>query len=158
MALVYGLNRLDSKKQQRIKRAGTLTRFPNGAMSAHVTVEAVNVGVDRSTSGRMGDLNNLGQVEFDSAALAMGTAGWGAGRTVDAATAHVLSNLCHVLVEFCLCVHCTPSFLLVGNCRIDRHWYHISKSNAGLISSTVRRIRVLDKSRSVHSGAHVCAG
>jgi hypothetical protein len=102
VTLIYGLDRLDREQQQGIERAGALTRFPSGAMSAHVTVEAIDVRVDRSASGRMGDLDDLRQVEFDAASLAPGTT-WGrAGGTVDTVAAHVLPNLCQVLVEFCL--------------------------------------------------------
>ena len=59
VSLVHRLNSLNGEQQQGIERAGTLTRFPIGAMSADVTVEAFNVGVDGSTMGRVRDLNNL---------------------------------------------------------------------------------------------------
>jgi hypothetical protein len=129
--LIHCLNGLDRQQQQGIERAGTLARFPIGAVCAHVAVEAVNVGVDRSTSGRMRNLNNFRQVEFDTAALAMGSTRRSPRGTVDAVATDLLADFRHILVEFRLGVHITPPFPLVTTAGQKSMWGMISKRNAG---------------------------
>jgi hypothetical protein len=143
------LNRFNGKQQQGIERAGTMTRSAIGAMSANVTMEAFDVGVDGSASRQMRNLDDLGKMKFDPAVFAHWTAGRSSRRTVDAAAAHLLPDFGHVLVKFCLCVHRAPSFPAGGNCRINRHLYNRSKSNAGLVSATVCRLSIPRKGSSV---------
>ena len=130
MTLIHGFNRLDREQQEGIERARALVRFPIGAVRAHVTVEAVNVGVDYSTLDCMRYLNNFRQVEFNPAALAMGSTRGGPGGTVDTVAADLLADFRHVLVEFCLCVHLTPPFPLVTTAGQESTLVGISKRNA----------------------------
>jgi hypothetical protein len=138
VTLINGLDRLDGEHQQGIERAGALTRFADGAMRANVVVKAIDVGVNHSTSRRMGNLYNPRQVQLDPTAFAHRSAGRSSWGTVDAATAHLLPDFSHVLVEFCLRVHRTPSFPAGWDCGVSHDMKEMSKSNANLLLQTDR--------------------
>lgn len=109
---------LDGEQQQGIERARALTRFAIAAVAAHVAVEAFDVGVDSSTSSCMSDLDDFLQMEFDSAAFAVGCAGRASRGTVKTMRAHVFANSRHVFIQLSLCVHHTPPFPAPVRCRI----------------------------------------
>jgi hypothetical protein len=130
VAFVHGLDRFNGQEQQGIKRAGAVTRFPIGAMSTHVTMEPLNVRIDHSTPRGVCELDDLRQMEFDAALLAVRSARGTSRRPIDAATAHLLANLRQVFIELCLGVHFTPAFPAHWRRRMVCHFESVSKRNA----------------------------
>jgi hypothetical protein len=105
LSLIDGFNGFDRQQEQVIERTGTLHGRAICTMRTDILVKPGDVRFHRLASCGVADLNDVGQVQLNTASLALRSTRGRARRLFDTPTTDVVSNFGQVFVEFGLRIH-----------------------------------------------------